>query len=500
MRKLFFILALSCTLSLYAQSDNYVDEYNQFRDKAQATFASQKEKNAEDYNTFRQKVNETYATFLEQAWQRFQSQPPIPNPENDIPVVPPLEPFDTIPFDTIPNQFPFDKIIPIPDYPKQPQPIVPIYEEPQPQQEPMIEFTFYGTKCQVRIATDIKIKLPTTDEATLGQLWRECNQMSFNNLIRDCLELRYKLSLCDYAYLQMLNALASQYYGVDSDEAVFLMAYLYCQSGYKMRLGRSCDNRLVMFFFSQHTIFNTSYFLIDEAKAYPYNFTDKDCFISSVIFENEQPLSLQLSSAPQFDNSPASQRVISSLRYPQISMSLSVNKNLIDFYDRYPYSEFSNDFMTQWAIYANTPLGKEVKQSLYQPLKSYIEGMSQKEAVSRLLNWVQTGFEYKTDKEAWGEERPFFPDETLYYPYCDCEDRSILFTRMVRDLLGLDALLVYYPGHLAAAVNFTQPVSGDYILCEGNKYIICDPTYIGADVGRTMPQMNNSTATIIKLK
>ena len=34
----------------------------------------------------------------------------------------------------------------------------------------------------------------------------------------------------------------------------------------------------------------------------------------------------------------------------------------------------------------------------------------------------------------------------------NCEDRAILFTRIVRDLLGLKCILIYYPGHLASAV------------------------------------------------
>ncbi len=80
------------------------------------------------------------------------------------------------------------------------------------------------------------------------------------------------------------------------------------------------------------------------------------------------------------------------------------------------------------------------------------------------------------------------------------EDRSILFSRLVRDLLGLDVLLVFYPGHLATAVAFTDNVDGDYVELNGKHYIICDPTYIGAPVGATMPDMDNRTAKVVVLK
>ena len=98
-----------------------------------------------------------------------------------------------------------------------------------------------------------------------------------------------------------------------------------------------------------------------------------------------------------------------------------------------------------------------------------------------------------------GEDRAFFPDETLYYPYCDCEDRSILFTRLVRDLLGFKCVLVYYPGHLASAVAIPGDVKGDYIMVNGKRFMVCDPTYIGASVGNTMPDMDNAQAKVILL-
>ena len=137
---------------------------------------------------------------------------------------------------------------------------------------------------------------------------------------------------------------------------------------------------------------------------------------------------------------------------------------------------------------------------LYPQLRELIAGKSQWEAGNLLLNWVQTAFVYEYDDKVWGEDRAFFPDETLYYPYCDCEDRSILFSRLVRDLMGLEVILLYYPGHLATAVCFTEDVAGDYLLVNGKRYVVCDPTFINANVGRTMTDMDNATAHVILLE
>ena len=178
---------------------------------------------------------------------------------------------------------------------------------------------------------------------------------------------------------------------------------------------------------------------------------------------------------------------------------MSVNQNLIDFFDEYPSAYIGNNSMTRWAVYANTPLDETAKKTLYPELRKSISGYSQRDAVNKILNFVQTAFEYEYDDKVWGCDRAFFAEETLHYPYADCEDRSILFSRLVRDLMGLDVVLLYYPGHLATAVCFTEDVKGDYLIYKNKKYIVCDPTYINAPVGLTMPGMNNAEVQVVVL-
>lgn len=58
-------------------------------------------------------------------------------------------------------------------------------------------------------------------------------------------------------------------------------------------------------------------------------------------------------------------------------------------------------------MYANTPLSKQAQRTLYPALKQAISGKSQYEAVSRLLNFVQTAFVYEYDDKVWGCDRAF---------------------------------------------------------------------------------------------
>lgn len=43
-------------------------------------------------------------------------------------------------------------------------------------------------------------------------------------------------------------------------------------------------------------------------------------------------------------------------------------------------------------------------------------------------------------------------------------------------------------------------LDGNYIKFNGKRLAICDPTYIGAPVEATMPDMDNKTAKVIVVK
>ena len=266
-----------------------------------------------------------------------------------------------------------------------------------------------------------------------------------------------------------------------------------------MRLGRN-GSKLYLLFGSKHGIYDKGYFLIDGINYYSLSNDTQKIEVCDFAFPKEQSLSLCIPQSPLFTYQPTSIRNLSSDRYKDMALNVQVNKNLIDFYNTYPTSEVNGNFMTRWAMYANTPMEQKVQEQLYPILQEEIADLNEHDAANKLLNWVQTAFVYEYDDKVWGHDRAFFAEETLFYPYCDCEDRAILFTRIVRDLLGLKCILIYYPGQLASAVCFNQQVKGDYISLNGSKFVVCDPTYIGAPVGLTMPNMDNESANVIILE
>ena len=160
-------------------------------------------------------------------------------------------------------------------------------------------------------------------------------------------------------------------------------------------------------------------------------------------------------------------------------VTVKVDKALISFFSTIPQTEFT--------VYARSGTSEQIKD-LCRYLKKYIENKSETEAVSLLLDFVQHTFDYQSDLGLFGYEKVFFPDEMLYYPYNDCEDRAIFFCRLVRLLLNLPVALVDYPNHIAAAVCFSEPTGGTAFRQNGKEYTLCDPTYINAKIGECMQQ------------
>ena len=173
-------------------------------------------------------------------------------------------------------------------------------------------------------------------------------------------------------------------------------------------------------------------------------------------------------------------------------LHVSYNRALVDYFKNYP--------QTNIKIYFDADSSRELDYTMVKELKQALEGKNEVEAVNYLLLFVQNAFRYKTDDDQLGKEKYMLPEETLWYPYSDCEDRSFLFAYLVRKILKLDVVGLNYPGHVATAVRFSDNLSGDYVVSNNRKYMVCDPTYINASVGMAMPRFKRRNPEVVKIR
>ena len=537
--KLLFIMAL-LTLGIHAQS--FKEQKNMLSAQFKEYKAAQKDK----FEEYRKQLNAEYAEYMRQAWPEYKVKPakpvpprkeppkpvvktpeepatppvilPVPQEEpvvepaivpaeepTEEPAVPIVEP-ETEPVaepeeeDTDEPEemvLPFDEVVPLAE---PTQPVVPAI--PLPEVKPVVTsvpghtFSYYGTSCKIAgMNSTHRFVLAGVKEEHVADAWVTLAADTYLPVLAQCAEYREKLNLCDWGYVRFLQEMTTSFFTAShSNEAVLMQIYLLVQSGYRVRMARS-DNRLVLLLPIEHDVYDYSYLTVDGI---PYYVIDdgarngRSFYVYDRAFPHEMALSLYMSSPPSLKpvGGKTVERTLTSKK--QVSVTIETDKNLIDFYNDYPVS-------SQWGYYSSASLSQDVKSALYPVLQQHIEGMSSADAANLLLNFVQTAFDYKTDGEQFGSERPLFGDETLYYPYCDCEDRSIFYSILVRDLLGLDVVLLNYPEHLATAVKFKEEVRGDYIQLDDGKYVVCDPTYIGASIGVAMPDCRDEKAVIVRI-
>lgn len=495
MRQFLILILFAFSCATYAQED---DSFDSFRKNVLQGMSSYRDSIRTEYQNFRRKINADYANFLRGVWKDEKSLPTPPPIEEPLPTPPVVisEEDKQKPIKDKPVVIE-EEVPPTPTPAPQPQPVVPIEETPVP---PIYhEFDYYGAKLKVRLSPSQKFRLSSTQPRTIGNAWDRLSENDYSNLIYDCLDIRKKRNLCDWAYLQMIGNLSECYFGGRCNEATLLTAYIFCQSGYRIRLGEA-NGQLYLLVGTPHQIFNHGYYTIDGLNYFVFNANPDQLNVCDAEFMGEQMLSFYIPQLPVLPTVLSEKRTLRSERYSDMVVTSQINKNLLEFYNKYPTSVVGDNFCTRWAMYAETPLCTPAETNVVNVLREKVKGCDESLALNKLLNFVQTAFVYEYDDKVWGGDRAFFGDETLYYPYCDCEDRSIFFSKLVREILGLKVLLVFYPGHLATAVKTNTNIAGDYIMLNGMRFLVCDPTYIGAPIGKTMPDMDNKSAKVILLK
>lgn len=490
MKRIYVLLLAICSFAVsVAQEDEMNMSFEEFSKRANSNFSMFEDEQNRKMDEMRRKANEEFSRMLGRPWESYETEKPMEAPINPEPPKPEVK---TPQDEDTEDELEFEIIIPMPEEYEMPEPMAPIVK-PEQSAKAYFNFSYYNTPCRVEeVDNEVYFTLNDISEKSVAKAWNTLSSAKTDILIADCLKLRTDLKLCDWGYITLVDTLTNKLLSGKRNEAVLLQMYILTQSGYNVRIAKS-ENKLLILLPARELLYNYSYLTLGDEKYYVLDDDDNSSYkVFNYAFPKEKTPSLQVNSIPKFLPKTTPTRRFVSKKYPQVEVELSVNKSLVDFYNEYPRSDWDN--------YARASLSDDIKKILYPKLTQQIKGKSQKDAANILIDFVQTAFEYQTDDVQFGYERPLFADETFFYPYSDCEDRSILFSILVQDLLGLDVVLLNYPGHLATAVHFTEDIAGDYMTIDNKKYLVCDPTYIGASIGDAMPKYKTVSAKVVKIK
>ena len=482
MRKFRLLLAaFFLPACLPALADTAQNEFDAYRQQQQQ--GAQKIK--AEFQAYKEKQDAEFADFLKSRWRAFDTargKALIKEPEpKKIPVFTPPVPIRPAPLPEVKIP-PIQPVVPAPAPPPPPPP------KPVPRAADMLEISFYGNPVSFAFDPQWKnYRVPAAGDRpqAMSAFWTMMSGSKYEPAIQAINGARQTLKLDDWGHVALWRSVAQALQPERKTEQNLLLWYFLVKSGYDVRLGYAGSD-VHLFVAVGQQVYSTKYVKVGGQTYYAVLALDHgDSIRSFFTYEASYPNPLKpldiRSAATGFTRPISAQRALSfDYKGNLIKISVPYDRQLVDYLGSFPQSDFE--------LYFNTESSSLFRQGLLPELKRYTAAMNEEEAVDFLLAFVQKSFAYKTDEEQFGHEKSFFVEESMYFPYNDCKEHSVVFAWLVRELLGIKVIGLLYPGHLTTAVALKQ-VKPDFATVDyqGDRYVIADPTYINAPVGMAMP-------------
>ena len=350
-----------------------------------------------------------------------------------------------------------------------------------------VTFSFYGNSLHAaRMRT---VNVASIRESDVSCAWRDYQKVDVSPVVASLNELSDSLGLNDWFVLELVRYYADGLLPSSPPmDRVLLEYYVLSSMGYDIRLARS-DRQLILLVPFEQEVYE-HYFIHINDKDYYLIYDNLDCDMNekSVLYpcdpstnkDSDRGRSFGLLFKDKALNVSTGDDWLCDFDDGMIHVSCMVSPCVMRMLRDYP--------MMDLRCYATSVVLPQFHAAIEEQLMPQLEGMSQCDAAEALLHFVQSVFGYEDDIDQFGREKVNFVEENFYYEKNDCDDRAVLFAYLVNSLLGLDVQFVQYPGHDCTAVRFTEcGTRGNGYFYGDDYYLICDPSYIGASIGRCMP-------------
>jgi len=500
-QKLNFIL-IAMLFLIFSSTASFAQTYEELLKQYGDQFDEYKKQNEKLFSDYVKANDEAFADLLRKAWTEYNLvkgiKPPNEPKPNNIPTIDPQDVKKDKPIVVIikdeednnnankdDNSSNLNKVKVDPKTP------LIVKEEPDEFPKSDINFDFYGQALSLSFDKEFVNAIPANiEQNTIADFWDKMVATNHYHFINQLMDYKTMMNLNDWGYFVLVQKSAEKI-AADKNTANLLTWFIMMKSRYKVKIGFNQNNIYVllpsedmMYGKPYYTFDNVKYFVLDQnvgqLYTYPDNYPDAQLTIN---FDMSSPLNL--------GNIVATRNMKFEYNGKNYSFPVKYNKANIQYFDDYPHVNVK--------IYFDAAVSAVAKESLIENLKPIVAGLSEMEAVNTLMRFVQTGFDYQTDQQQFNREKFFFAEELFFYPYSDCEDRSILFSYLVRQLLGLEVVGLAFPGHMATAVEFKTDYGFDKVEYKGKNYVVCDPTYINANAGMCMPQFVNVAAKPVEI-
>ncbi len=424
-----WLVSLWCGCAESAEAQVRDDEYKDFLSSIQTEFYA-----------FEDSINRDFANYLEQAWQEFTvyegTEPPVYAAGATC-----LEAKESAPLPS--------------------------------------DGSFFGSSLQFPFPIGGMLSLPDLSEKVVADGWRKLGAEDFSAFFKAYTHYSRQFCLNDWGnFLLLKYATQQRYASLSSHEQTLFLFYLLNLAGYKAKIGRVGTDRLVLLIPFQEEIYKIPFIRVGGRKYYIMDLSSPQLKkLYSIVPDypkSDRTISLQIPMALDFPVDKVKRDFTG--KYP---CSLQLNSNLLNFYASFPLCDLS--------VYFGASLSDGFKRQMDELVKPPLKGKKCSEQMAWLLDFVQQTFTHKPDIEVHKSEVYYFPEETAFYPYADCEDLSVFLSWLVRRYITNNVLILYYPNHVAIAVERYDGYKGEVFTYRDKEYLICDPSYRGSMPGKVIP-------------
>lgn len=457
-------------------------------DKSFAEFYRQRTR---DFNEWRARANAEFADYLATAWKEFMVNRGKEDPVGPVPDKP-------VYYDSLESAEPFVHGLPFPGHLPARIMCVPSVSADYAG-EGNVEVDFFGVHTVVPFAANMRVPRIQATEQDASRAWKVLSESDYMPTVEALENLYRDHFLNDWAIYTIIKKITDAVYIEEyANEKIMTQMFLLSQMQYRARVGASGGQMVLLLSFSS-PVYQVSYISDGEEDFYIYSYSRLSRQAPLYTFTDDfsaadRRMDLVINRQMLVDTSEyqvKSMPVWS--QYMGEDVKVPLNIPCVKFVYDYPQSDLS--------VYYRSDVDDLLQKSVFTYVKYKIlkDNMDLYEAVGFVLTLVQKGFDYKTDYEMFGRAKPLFVEESFFYGANNCKDRVLVFSWITRELLGLDVVLLSYRGHVSCGVALPGDVKGDSFIYDGLRYVVCDPTYIGAPVGTTMPKYRGVMPDIVKL-
>ncbi len=404
-------------------------------------FAAYLEDISAEFYTYLDSIDLVFATMLEDKWQEL-----IVYEGADAPV------YGRSPQASISSEAIVSTILPIVSQTVNVGlPIVPSAEPP----------SFYGQQVALPAMQEPLFTIGGMSEKQVADAWRALSRHDFTTLLAGVTRYCQSLSLNDWGkYLLLKHVVDTRFVSCPPHEQTLLLAYFLIHTGLDVKLAFA-EQGLALLLPVREEVYQVPFVSLDEVKYYLLGVQGrrvKKLLASPHMYPGEaHPMSLVL-------NRP---------------LDFAYDRHLMDLYATWPLCDLS--------VYFRAKPTRSFRQKTDALLRNELAGKSPIEQVSFLLRWVQESVTHISDTDRHEREIYYFPEESLYHGYADCEDLSVLLDWLIRTYTSYRCVTLLYTDHVAVAIEAPAGYTGQVLSHQGRAYIPCDPSYKGSPMGEVVP-------------